>query len=416
MLFRISAIRLLRDEPMYRRLFVAGLLTGIGDRFCQVAMLALIIRTTGSGLALGGALALRVLPFLLLAPIGGLLTKYFSRRNIMLTINCIRAPLALGYLLVHQAEDLWILYVVTALLACAEAVYAPVRKSGIPLFVRSENLLRVNALEQVLNGVVLIVGALLGGIVSTVFGPQSAFVANAAAFMLAAGLVRRLDDSSGSKPYEGGGLEDTNVRKRNGSASAIWPLIRVSIPLQVIIGFELLVPVINGIDNVLISVYAIQVFGLGDWGVGMFYSSLGLGLVLSSLCSRYVRGRLLAGVVICLLIEGSLLMVLSRAPGPISAVIIYLSLAFMSGIGNTCLDTLLMIKVPEKHRGVIYGVVTAWSGSVLGLSMFGAGILLERMDPRQLGFVGGLGFAVLALFLSVYAWIRDRRVFGRNGA
>ncbi|HFL3236850.1 TPA: DUF202 domain-containing protein, partial [Clostridioides difficile] len=63
-----------------------------------------------------------------------------------------------------------------------------------------------------------------------------------------------------------------------------------------------------------------------------------------------------------------------------------------------------------------YGVVTAWSGSVLGLSMFGAGVLLERMDPRQLGFAGGLGFAVLALFLSAYAWIRDRRVFGRNEA
>jgi hypothetical protein len=82
--------------------------------------------------------------------------------------------------------------------------------------------------------------------------------------------------------------------------SVIWRLVRSSVALQIIILFELWVPVINGIDNVLISVYAIEVFSLGDWGVGLFYAALGTGLVLSNGCSHYFQHWLLPGVVLCL--------------------------------------------------------------------------------------------------------------------
>lgn len=142
-------------------------------------MLSLILSTTGSGVAIGLALGLRVLPFLLLAPAGGMLTMRFSRRKIMLLTNLIRVPLALSYLLVNSADDMWILYTASTLLACGEALYAPVRKSGIPLLVQPEHLLKINGLEQVMNGTVLIVGAFLGGITSSVIGPQAAFITNA---------------------------------------------------------------------------------------------------------------------------------------------------------------------------------------------------------------------------------------------
>ncbi|WJH31414.1 hypothetical protein N6H13_13195 [Paenibacillus sp. CC-CFT742] len=91
------------------------------------------------------------------------MTLHFSRQTIMIVTNLLRVPVALSFLFVHQADDLWILYTASTLLACAEALYAPVRKSGIPLLVRSEHLHQINGLEQVMNGSVLIVGAFVGG-------------------------------------------------------------------------------------------------------------------------------------------------------------------------------------------------------------------------------------------------------------
>ncbi|UPK44662.1 MFS transporter [Paenibacillus pabuli] len=428
MLIRYSILSLLQKESGYRRIFIAGLVNGIGDRFSQVAMLSLILSITGSGLAVGLVLGLRVIPFLVLAPTGGLLTMHFSRRTIMLFTNLLRVPLALSYLFVKQANDLWILYTVSTLLACAEALYAPVRKSGIPLLVQPGNLLNINGLEQVMNGTVLIVGALLGGITSSVMGPQAAFITNALCFLMAAIVIRKVsfpserdDDESGEILYKN---VDSSVSETSGHASVItrtadrvhvsstiWRLIRSSVVLQIIILFELWVPVINGIDNVLISVYAIEVFSLGDWGVGMFYGALGTGLVLSSWCSHYFQHWLLPGVVICLLVEGGLLMLLSTATLPWIASLIYILLALMSGVGNTCLDTLLMREVPERYRGLIFGLVTACSSCMLGLSMFGAGLLLEVVEPRKLGFAGGMGFAAIAVLLTIYGWLRAREAF-----
>lgn len=427
MLFRSSILVLLQKESEYRKFFVAGLVNGIGDRFCQVAMLSLILSTTGSGIAVGLALGLRVLPFLLLAPAGGMLTMRFSRRKIMLLTNLIRVPFALSYLLVNSADDLWILYTASTLLACAEALYAPVRKSGIPLLVQPEHLLQINGLEQVMNGTVLIVGAFLGGITSSVLGPQAAFITNALCFLVAAVMIRKVAFPSGmsTEPSEES-LEHVEssaatasgnpsvITRANGAVhmpSVIWRLVRSSVALQIIILFELWVPVINGIDNVLISVYAIEVFALGDWGVGLFYAALGTGLVLSNWCSRYFQHWLLPGVVICLLVEGGLLMLLSMATLPVIAVLIYILLALITGVGNACLDTLLMRETPEKYRGLIYGLVTACSSSMLGLSMFGAGLLLEVVEPRNLGFAGGLGFAGIAVLLTTYGWLRAREAF-----
>lgn len=61
-------IYLLKVEKAYRSLFLAGVVNGVGDRFSQVALLALLLEYTESGLAVGTALGIRVLPFLFLAP------------------------------------------------------------------------------------------------------------------------------------------------------------------------------------------------------------------------------------------------------------------------------------------------------------------------------------------------------------
>lgn len=101
----------------------------------------------------------------------------------MMTTDLFRGLAALAFLSVHSPEDIWIIYGVSTLLACGEALYAPARKSSIPLLVHPSELLKVNSLEQVMSGLVLVVGAAAGGIISALFGPQAAFILNAASFL-----------------------------------------------------------------------------------------------------------------------------------------------------------------------------------------------------------------------------------------
>ncbi|MNI70464.1 hypothetical protein D3C73_1262800 [compost metagenome] len=174
-------------------------------------------------------------------------------------------------------------------------------------------------------------------------------------------------------------------------------------------------PVINGWDNVLISVYAVQEFHAGDLGVGAFYAALGIGLSLSFAAGRLLKGRLLAVALAGLLLEGLLLMAVSASGSFIQAFFLYILLSLSGGVGNACLDTLVMRETPAELQPVIFGMLSAVSGTLLGLSMFGAGWMLDYLEPRMLGFAGGAGFAGIALLLGGYAALRSSRLKSRTG-
>ncbi|MDY7991181.1 MFS transporter [Paenibacillus polymyxa] len=395
-------------DRQYRKLFAAGIINGMGDRFCQIALLALIYRLTGSGFSVGIMLGLRVIPFLVLSPAAGVLITRISRRMLMMTTDLFRGLAALAFLSVHSPEDIWIIYGVSTLLACGEALYAPARKSSIPLLVHPSELLKVNSLEQVMSGLVLVVGAAAGGIISALFGPQAAFILNAASFFAAGLIVRNIAFPPVMK--EKISREDSYP---NRSRSRMLDCIRASVPLQVVVAFELLVPMLNGIDNVLISVYAVQEFRLGDAGIGLFYAALGAGLVASYAIGHLFSGTLLKGGLVCLLLEGILLMGLSGIYHAWAAVAIYFLISLAGGVGAICLDTLLMRETPLYLQGPLLGMLTAWSQGIIGLSMFGAGVAIEMMEPRMLGWVGGAGFVVISIVISMYyARIRSRKAAG----
>ncbi|MFK4473391.1 hypothetical protein ABH897_003122 [Paenibacillus sp. RC73] len=396
-------------NKQYRKLFVAGIINGIGDRFCQIALLALIYQLTGSGLSVGIMLGLRVIPFLILSPVSGVLISSISRRTFMMTTDLLRGGAALAFLSVHSNEDMWIVYGVSTLLACGEALYAPARKSSIPLLVRPSDLLRVNSLEQVMSGLVLVIGAAAGGIVSAFFGPQAAFMLNSASFF-AAGLivcniafppVTKEEVTRADAHTESRGSQ-TSFDDRILGRSQILQCIRISLPLQVVIAFELLVPFINGIDNVLISVYAVQEFKLGDAGIGLFYAALGAGLVASYALGRLFSRSLLSGGLVCLLLEGILLMGLSGIDHAWAAVAIYFFISLAGGVGAICLDTLLMRETPLYLQGPLLGMLTAWSQGIIGISMFGAGVAVEIIEPRMLGLIGGAGFVMISIVITIY--------------
>ncbi|MEK5234679.1 MFS transporter [Paenibacillus sp. FSL L8-0470] len=399
----------------YSRLFAAGLINGIGDRFSSVAMLALVLQLTGSGMAVGISLGVRVLPYLFMAPLGGMLAGRLPRKTIMIAVDIMRVPVALSFLWINGEDRLWLLYAGSFILAAGEAVYSPVRKSSIPLLAAPGSLLRINGLEQLMNGSVLILGAFTGGLVSLWFGPETAFVMNAASFLVAALLLWGLQFPHNAGKAEAGTKHDSSAEQselKQGDKGRLRTLKYVaggSLVLQVIIGYELLVPVINGWDNVLISVYAVQVFHAGDVGVGAFYAALGIGLSLSFFAGRLVKKRLLAVALAGLLAEGLLLMGISASSHFAAAFLLYILLSLSGGIGNACLDTLVMRETPSSMQPVIFGMLSAAGGSLIGISMLSAGWLLDYVKPRQLGFAGGAGFAGIALLLGGYYLVRSKR-------
>jgi MFS family permease len=380
--------QLLKIEKSYRKLFFAGIINGVGDRFSQVALLALLLHITGSGLSVGITMALRMLPFLLFGPLSSKVAEKWTRKKLLVFTDFSRAIIAISFLFVQSADDLWIIYIGSFLLASGEALYGPTRKSSIPAIVQSGHLKEINSWEQVSLGFVLIIGALSGGIVSYLFGAKAAFFVNIISFILAGSIIRTISNLESTKDRR----EEEQERR---PSAKMLPLIMSSSFLFMLISFDVLVPLVNGIENVLLSVYAFNTFHSGDLGVGILYSVLGTGFLISPILTRWITGRFLSIAFICLLMEGVVLSGISQTNTFVMVVILFGILTIFSGVGNTLLDTAVMQTIPSKYHGVYFGLSATIANTCIGISMFMTGVLLEYISPRIMGLIGGLFYLCL---------------------
>ncbi|WLR57048.1 MFS transporter [Mesobacillus subterraneus] len=384
-------------EKSYRKLFFAGIINGIGDRFSQVALLALILQMTGSGLSVGITMALRMIPFLFFSPLSSSLARKAGRKTIMIVTDLARAVIALSFLAVNNPADMWIVYAASFLLASGEAIYSPIRKTSIPAIVSSKSLKEINGWEQVLMGFVLVIGALSGGVVSYLLGAKAAFLLNIVSFLVAGWIISTLPSLEGE-------IVNEPINKPNHEKySELLPVIAASSFLLMLMLFELIIPLVNGIENILISVYAVKTFGKADLGVGIFYSVLGLGLIISPLFTRMVKKRFLLFSFLCIIGEGLFLATVSQTKAFWLAAVLFCMTAVFSGVGNTLLDTVAMDTIPSKWHGMYFGITSMLSNTFIGVSMFLTGIALEWFDPRFVGMFGGVMYLAAGTFFLLWS-------------
>src|SRR5436305_14646439 len=99
-----SYLRLLRQNRNYRLLWLAQIVSELGDWFYALAVYNLLLELTGNkAAAVGLAVVLEVLPHTLVAPATGVLNDRISRKAIMIGADIARFFIVLGMLGVRRA-------------------------------------------------------------------------------------------------------------------------------------------------------------------------------------------------------------------------------------------------------------------------------------------------------------------------
>ncbi|MGR9050461.1 MFS transporter [Halobacillus faecis] len=378
---------MIRNHP-YRYLFYSGIVNGIGDRFSQVAVLTLLLQLTGSGMAVGAALGLRVVPYLLLSPLGGRLADRLNKKWILMVTDVFRVPFALSFLLVDTKEMVWLVFTSMFVLACGEAVYQPVRKSFLAAIVEKKDLVKVNGWEQLLQGVVLIVGSITGGVVAYIFGTSFAFWLNGLSFIAAAVVVLPLKGHTSNRRF-GKAARKKSVHWQS------WMLF--------VLAIQLVGAAMDGAFNVLISVYGADTFRLGELGVGFLYGALGTGLVASFFFSSKIKTYGLPLCLALLIVEGMFHLLASRMTVFSGLWMTFVCIALIGGVWGALLDAFLMKSMKIEEQGRVFGWIESWTNVQLGLMMFASGWFLDVFSARTLGlWGGGMGITGGVLLLILY--------------
>src|SRR5947207_8283650 len=188
---------LLRGNPNYRYTWMAQVVSEIGDYFNNIAVFALVMEKSGSGLVVSGVMLSRAIPAMLAGPAAGVLLDRLDRKRIMIASDLVRAAVALAFVLtIHQPRP-WLLYLLSAVLMFASPFFTAGRASILPTIATADELHAANSLTQTTQWATLTAGTLLAGFSAASLGYEWAFIINSLSFVFSALAIWRIDAEQG---------------------------------------------------------------------------------------------------------------------------------------------------------------------------------------------------------------------------
>ena len=145
----------------YRLYAAGGVVSNTGTWMQRVAQDWLVLQLSdGSGTAIGITTGLQFLPFLLLAPVAGLVADRMPKQRLLQLTNLgMAVPAAvLGLLAVTGAAESWHVYVLAFVLGTAAVFDAPARQSFVSELVSADDLTNAVGLNSASFNAARIVG------------------------------------------------------------------------------------------------------------------------------------------------------------------------------------------------------------------------------------------------------------------
>ena len=391
----------------FRRLWIAQVVSQLGDWFNAVAVYALLLDLTGSATLVAAMMVVQLLPLALVGPVAGAVVDRMSRRAVMIAADLARAVLFAGLVFVRSADQIWLAFGLVTLGVIATAFFEPARTAMLPDVVPREHLVTANALSAATWAVMLAIGASVGGAITVLVGRDVAFVCNGLSFLASALALRGLHVSETHHQLH---APDTQVRVMDG----IRYLRRhpSTIALLSIKG----VWAIAGGMMLLLTVFGQRVFASSGTetaahGIGVLFGARGVGATGGALLARAVQRlepethrKLIPGAYAL-----AALGYLALAVAPTLAVgALAVVWAHVFGTLLWVLSTvLLQLAVEPYMRGRIFALELACYTFVSSAAILLTGIGLDRLGipPRTLAIALGACFLVpAAVWALALAW------------
>jgi MFS family permease len=184
-----SYARLLRHNRNFRRLWLAQIVSEIGDWFYTLSIYTLLLQLTGQAGSVALALILQVLPQTFVGPTAGVVNDRLRRKHVMIAADIVRFGVVLAMLCVRSRSTVWLVYPLLLAETTMAAFFEPARNAVIPNISDADEVLVANTLSSATWSVNLLIGASVGGVVAAFFGRNTVFILNAFSFLASAWLI-----------------------------------------------------------------------------------------------------------------------------------------------------------------------------------------------------------------------------------
>lgn len=173
----------------YRHLFAAQVIALIGTGLATVALglLAYDIAGANAGTVLGTALAIKMVAYIVVAPIASAFAERVPRRAMLVSLDLIRAFVALSLPFVTQV---WQVYILIFILQSASAAFTPTFQATIPDILTDEkDYTKALSLSRLAYDLESVFSPMLAALLLTIVSFHSLFLGTVVGFLASAALV-----------------------------------------------------------------------------------------------------------------------------------------------------------------------------------------------------------------------------------
>ena len=398
--------RLARSNANFRRLWMAQIVSEMGDWFYALAIYSLLLEFTGRAESVALALLLQVLPQTLFGPTSGVVNDRLPRRQVMIASDLVRAAVVLTMLLVRNREMVTLIYPLLALESVMAAMFEPARTAVIPNIVRRPEIIVANTLSATTWSFNLAMGSTVGGLVAAALGRDAVFILNAASFLVSAWLIARMrfaePHSEGHPPFRLRDLVDftpiaEGIRYVRGD-SRLAATLFVKSGLGIVGASWVLFPVMgrrvfplhaHGLDLERGAMLAMSLL-LGARGVGAL-----IGPLLAAPWAQQKERRLRLGILLGLTVAGVGYTLLGRAP----TLLLACASVALGHVGASIVwvfsTTLLQLNVEDRFRGRVFAAELGFAFLAIGSGAWLAGHFIDR----------GTDLSRVAVAIGTVAWM-----------
>lgn len=377
----------------FRRLLAGLAVSQVGDWLYNLALIVLVFDRTHSAAWVGATTAARVVPVVVLGPLGGALCDRFDRRWLMIWADVVRAVLMVALAIVATTDlPMIAVPVIAALATTAATPYLPSVAATTPRLVPDDDLPAANALRSVVTQVGVVAGPAIGGLLLVVASPAVSFAVNAASFGLSALAVLAIPAGPAFAPAR----DATFARKPGRDFGAGAAALRSTPGALRLVGADILCSFVYGACTVLLVLVSGRL-GLGANGFGYLLAGFGVG----GITGAFFAGRVLKlghqSIVLTIALGAVALPLPLLAVSP--SVVITLALTALSGSGAVIVEVLMEtgmqrlldesvfgraygVAVPASIGGIVVGSLVA----PLGVAAFGVTATLSVLGAVVAGY------------------------------
>jgi MFS family permease len=376
-------VHLLKTNRPFRNLWYGQVVSELGDWLNSIAIYTLVLQLSGTGTAMASAMMAKLLPIFFVSPLAGVLIDRMDRKVIMITSDVLRFVVVLGFLLVEDAGDLWLLYTLAVVEIALAGFFEPARSAIIPSLTPRKDLVTANALSGSTWSVMLAFGAALGGVLVSLFGIKTAFIIDAFTFLLSAWFIARIQC-----PEEA--LKKEKAERTDASGFKILVdgmRYLISQPMIFVLALMKSGLAVAGGVMTLIPLYANKMFASASaisMAIGAMYSARGLGAALGPILVKKFFGdstRVLQLSILFGFFLGSLSYFLFAQSHSLWSASLSIALAtFFGSIIWVFSSALIHLEADSRFLGRVFSTEMALLTLVMGLSNWSTGFAMDTLD------------------------------------